>query len=71
MPWYPKKDPNSGDQICPVCDGSGEVVDEKTRNRRPCVLCLGKGAVIPKGNAKVYPMPQKDLSRIMHITKLK
>lgn len=70
MPWYPKKD-NVGDLICPVCDGTGKVTDKITHQMRECVLCFGKGAVIPKGNAKVYPMPQKDLSRIMHITKLK
>lgn len=69
MPWYPKKD-NVGDLICPVCEGTGKVTDKNSHNVRNCVLCLGKGSVIPKGNATVYPMSQGDLTRVMHLTNL-
>ena len=40
--WYPVKK-KTKIEFCPVCYGTGERKDEKTKKIRPCVMCRGTG----------------------------
>jgi len=47
MNWYPSKRPS---QLlpCPVCNGTKEVKDAKTGEKRPCSACCGRGKYLTK-----------------------
>lgn len=48
-PWYPVKKMRTGKRsICPLCDGWGQVTDQKTENKRTCLVCSGLGRLKPK-----------------------
>jgi hypothetical protein len=36
-------DARSNDVLCPECGGTGEIVNEKTRKRTSCTVCVGVG----------------------------
>lgn len=67
MAWYPKQTEIKGEQVCPVCSGSGTRRDAKTGKQRTCVLCKGEGVVKQKGNAVVKYMSKYDMDRIVGV----